>query len=204
MSETAATWRYTVAMTVPALAAEMLNPSWRDADRPLIQFIMDWRRFPGQRRQVLAEAPPADTDEVIAAKMATVVHALCERDGLEAPEWVHQHRLVPAIGLFGVHLHTPMEGASNSGPRGCALSTASGSAQTCSTRRQCPSSAPLNSMSSGCASCSPNSTPNSTAQTSPSECSWRAAPPWPSAGATAPPMTWISSVATSRRTSGTL
>ena len=94
-------------MTVPVLAEEMLDPSWRDADRPLIQFIMDWRRFPDQRQQVLAEAPSADTDEVIAAKMATVVHALCERDGLAAPAWVHRHRLVPGIGLFGVPLDSP-------------------------------------------------------------------------------------------------
>ena len=55
MAEAAATWRYTTAMTVPTLAEEMLDPAWRGADRPLIQFIMDWRRFPDQREQMLAE-----------------------------------------------------------------------------------------------------------------------------------------------------
>ena len=55
--EAAATWRYTTAMTVPVLAAEMVDPTWRDADGPLIQFSMDSRRFPDQRHVVLAEAP---------------------------------------------------------------------------------------------------------------------------------------------------
>ena len=44
-------------MTVPVLAAEMVDPTWRDADGPLIQFSMDSRRFPDQRHVVLAEAP---------------------------------------------------------------------------------------------------------------------------------------------------
>ena len=107
MAGTATTWSYTTAMTVPRLAAEMLDPSWRHSDRPLVQFVMDWRRFPEQRPQVLAVEPPAGTDEVTAAKMATVVHALCERDGLPVPEWVHRHRLVAGVGLFGVPLDSP-------------------------------------------------------------------------------------------------
>ena len=36
-----------------------------------------------------------------------VLHALCERDGLTAPEWVHRHRLDPGIVLFGVPLDSP-------------------------------------------------------------------------------------------------
>lgn len=70
MAPTATTWCYTEALTVPALAVEIVDPSWRHADRPLVQFGMDWRRFPDQRRRVLADEPPADTDHVIAAKMA--------------------------------------------------------------------------------------------------------------------------------------
>ena len=95
MAQTAATWGYAEALTVPALAAEMVDPSWRHADRPLVQFVMDWRRFPDQRRRVLAEEPPTGTDHVVAAKMAAVLHALCERDGLSAPGWVHRHCLDP-------------------------------------------------------------------------------------------------------------
>ena len=107
MSETAAVWRYTTAMTVPALAVEMADPSWRHGDRPLIQFIMDWRRFPDQRSRVLAGEPPPGTGDLVAAKMAAVVHALCERDGVTVPEWVHSHRLVGGVGLFGVPLDSP-------------------------------------------------------------------------------------------------
>ena len=121
MAQTAATWGYAEALTVPALAAEMVDPSWRHADRPLVQFVMDWCRFPDQRRRVLAEEPPAGTDHVVAAKMAAVLHALCERDGLTAPGWVHRHCLDPGIGLFGVPLDSPF-GATirRRAPRTCA------------------------------------------------------------------------------------
>lgn len=121
MTPTAETWRYTEALTVPALAAEMLDPSWRHADRPLVQFVMDWRRFPDQRPIMLAEDPPAGIDRVIAAKMAAVLHALCERDGLTAPGWVHRHRLDPGIGLFGVPLDSPFgDTIRRRAPRVCA------------------------------------------------------------------------------------
>lgn len=121
MTQAVATWCYTEALTVPALAAEMLDPSWRHADRPLVQFVMDWRRFPEQRPRMVAEEPPAGTDEVVAAKMATVLHALCARDGLTAPGWVHQHRLDPGIALFGVPLDSPFgDTISRRAPRVCA------------------------------------------------------------------------------------
>ena len=107
MTLTAAAWRYTEALTVPALAAEILDPSWRHADRPLVQFVMDWRRFPDQRHHMMADEPPGGTDHVTASKMATVLHALCERDGLTAPQWVHRHRLDPGVVLFGVPLDSP-------------------------------------------------------------------------------------------------
>ena len=109
------------AMTVMELAAEMVDPIWRDADRPLIQFIMNWRQRPEQRLAVLAGPPPENIDEVVAAKIAAVVHALCDRDGLEVPSWVHRCRLDVGIGLFGVPLDTPYgEGVCRRAPRTCA------------------------------------------------------------------------------------
>lgn len=90
-------------MTVRRLAAELVDPAW-PIDRPLVQFVMDWRRYPEQRDAVLALPPPEATSEVVAAKMATVVHALCDRDAVAAPEWVHRCRLDPGIALFGVRL----------------------------------------------------------------------------------------------------
>lgn len=91
------------AMTVRRLAAELVDPAW-PVDRPLVQFVLDWRRYPEQRDAVLASPPPAGTSEVVAAKMAAVVHALCVRDAIETPQWVHRCRLDPGIALFGVRL----------------------------------------------------------------------------------------------------
>ena len=108
-------------MTVRRLAAELVDPAWRDADRPLVQFVMDWRRYPEQRDAVLATPPPPETSEVVAAKMASVVHALCERDSVAVPEWVHRCRLDPAVALFGVRLNSRFGDAVRArSPRVCA------------------------------------------------------------------------------------
>lgn len=93
-------------MTVRRLAGELVDPAWRDADRPLVQFVMDWRRYPEQRDAVLAGPPPAGTSEIVLAKIAAVVHALCDRDGVAVPPWVHRCRLEPAVALFGVRLNS--------------------------------------------------------------------------------------------------
>lgn len=95
------------AMTVQRLAAELVDPTWRDPDRPLVQFVMDWRRYPEQRDTVLATFPPAGTSELVAAKMAAVVHALCDRDEVAVPDWVYRCRAEPEIALFGAYLDTP-------------------------------------------------------------------------------------------------
>lgn len=92
-------------MTVARLATELVDPAW-PIDRALVQFVMDWRRFPEQRETVVATALPAGTDEVVAAKMAAVVHALCDRDGVAVPAWVHGCRLDVEIALFGAFVDT--------------------------------------------------------------------------------------------------
>jgi len=94
-----------IAMTVTRLAAELVDPAW-SIDRPLVQFVMDWRRYPGQRDAVLAAPPPPGTSDLVAAKMAAVVHALCDRDDISVPEWVHQCRIEPETALFGVPLYS--------------------------------------------------------------------------------------------------
>jgi len=54
---------------------------------------------------MMAGGLPAGTDTVIAAKVAAVVHALCQRDGHPIPAWVHSARspndvaLVPDVDL---------------------------------------------------------------------------------------------------------
>ena len=165
VTPTAATWRYTKALTVPALAAEMLDPSWRHSDRPLVQFVMDWRRFPDQRDMVLAEAPPADTDAVVAAKIAAVLHATligagCWTDLARSSPPRSRRSFTPCASATGsplpagstgiastraspcsVPICTPhMVNGSVVGPRARAPSTVCGSMPSCSTRR-CPKSA---------------------------------------------------------------
>ncbi len=109
-------------MTVQRLAAELVDPSWRDADRPLVQFVMDWRRYPEQRDAVLATVPPPATSELVQAKMAAVVHALCDRDHVTVPDWVHRCRTEPEIALFGAYLHTPYgQRIRGRSPRVCAV-----------------------------------------------------------------------------------
>ena len=65
----------------------------------LVQLCKDWAHFPGLREAMIATPPrrrrwyhrfgPRRHD---LARIAAVVHALCDRDGHPVPDWVHQHR----------------------------------------------------------------------------------------------------------------
>ena len=65
----------------------------------LVQLCKDWARLPGPREAMIAEPPrrwrwyhrfgPRRHD---LARIAAVIHALCDRDGHAVPGWVHQHR----------------------------------------------------------------------------------------------------------------
>ena len=65
----------------------------------LVQLCKDWARLPGLREAMIVEPPrrrrwyhrfgPRRHD---LARIAAVVHALCDRDGHPVPGWVHQHR----------------------------------------------------------------------------------------------------------------
>ena len=70
-------------------------------------FVMDWRWRTKDRMNMVADPPPPDTDEVIAAKIAAVVHALCDRDGFKIPAWVGEHRLTHDVALFDVRMNSP-------------------------------------------------------------------------------------------------
>ena len=94
-------------LTVSDLPGLMSRPSVRGADRPLIQFVMDWRWRTKDRMNMVADPPPPDTDEVTAAKIAAVVHALCDRDGFKIPAWVGEHRLTHDVALFDVRMDSP-------------------------------------------------------------------------------------------------
>ncbi len=77
--------RYVV---VGELPAEMATPGRGAGYLPVIQLIKDWNNQPESRARMLAGGLPAGTDTETAAKIAAVVHALCERDAHPLPDWV--------------------------------------------------------------------------------------------------------------------
>lgn len=93
-------------MVLGDLPAAMAETGGRGAGYwPVIQLIKDWNNQPESRDLMLAGGLPTDTDTVIAAKVAAVVHALCQRDSHPIPGWVHSARspvdvaLVPDVDL---------------------------------------------------------------------------------------------------------
>ena len=54
--------------------------------KPLVQFIMDWNHFPQDREEMLTGELPPDCPTEHAAAIASVVHALCDRDGYKLPK----------------------------------------------------------------------------------------------------------------------
>ena len=95
--------RYVV---VGELPDAMAIPEGRGAGYwPVLQLIKDWNNQPESRELMLAGGLPEGADATAAAKVAAVVHALCERDGHPVPSWVQQARspvevpLVPAAEL---------------------------------------------------------------------------------------------------------
>ena len=93
-------------MVVGELPALMAVPGGRGAGYlPVVQLIKDWNNQPESRQLMLAGGLPPGTDPTAAAKVAAVVHALCQRDGHPLPQWVPAARspidvaLVPDVDL---------------------------------------------------------------------------------------------------------
>lgn len=88
------------------LLEELGDPSWRDRgmDRPLVQMVDDWHKFPDTREQLLSSVPPADANPLHLLKIAAVLHALCDCGGYDTPLWVRDQRADPPFALFGVPL----------------------------------------------------------------------------------------------------
>lgn len=58
---------------------------------PLSALIREWEWWPGEREGIVADEPAgAPADDL--CRIAAVVHALCDRDGVPVPEWVWRHR----------------------------------------------------------------------------------------------------------------
>ena len=86
-------------LTAAALPKWIARNDGRGRINELVQLAKDWARFPGLRDMMIAEAPrrrrwyhrfgPRRHD---LARIAAVVHALCDRDSHPLPGWVRQHR----------------------------------------------------------------------------------------------------------------
>ena len=88
------------------MIAEMLEVNSLMITRPLIQFIDDWNSKPRCREEMLAGEPPQDADPFLLAATASVVHALCDRDGLPLPSWAKSVKVSPESTLSGCSLDT--------------------------------------------------------------------------------------------------
>ena len=80
----------------------MARPSVRGSYRSLIQFVMCWNGWPEHRAEMLDGPPPDDGDRFHLASIASVVHALSARDGVDVPEWVHHYRADTEATIAGI------------------------------------------------------------------------------------------------------
>ncbi len=94
-------------LTVTSLAEEFADPGWeaRGKYRALLQFIMNWNNWPGKEDcdAMLDGPPPNGMHEDERARIAAVVHCLCERDNHPVPQWVHGVRARRRGGVFLVN-----------------------------------------------------------------------------------------------------
>ena len=88
------------------MIAEMLKVDSLMITRPLIQFVDDWNSKPLCREEMLTGEPPQDADPFLLAATASVVHALCDRDGLELPSWAKSVKVSPESTLSGCPVDT--------------------------------------------------------------------------------------------------
>ena len=94
------------AVTAAELPRWMCRNDRRGHITELVQLAKDWARFPTLRDAMISGAPrrlrwyhrftPRRRD---LARIAAVVHALCDRDGHPPPDWVWQHRSAKAIHI---------------------------------------------------------------------------------------------------------
>lgn len=81
-------------------------PAGNRTHLPYTMLIKDWEWWPADREAMIAAEPEsASADE--SCRIAALVHALCDRDGITVPEWVLAHRsgrpipLMPAVPVGG-------------------------------------------------------------------------------------------------------
>ena len=68
----------------------IMGPEWPREHVPLTLLVKDWADFPDQREAMVGDAPVGDDSDAL-CRIAAVVHALCDRDGIEVPDWAWGH-----------------------------------------------------------------------------------------------------------------
>lgn len=91
---------------VSELPLRMAEPNVRGQFRPLIQFVMCWNHWVEHRAEMLDGPPPGDGNKFHLAAIASVVHALAARDGIQVPEWVHLYKAEPEATMSGIPVTT--------------------------------------------------------------------------------------------------
>ncbi len=61
----------------------------------------EWEWWPKDRAWMIAEPPVSDNPDDL-CRIAVAVHALCDRDGVEIPDWVWEHQSRTPIALSRV------------------------------------------------------------------------------------------------------
>ncbi len=67
---------------------------------PLSQFVKDWAHWP-DNRAAMCETEPSGPNRLDLVRIASTVHALCDRDCVPIPAWVWRHRWHEDILIYG-------------------------------------------------------------------------------------------------------
>ena len=101
-----ASWRR-VPMTAAHAVALLDTPGVRRPQVAWVQFVKDWNSSDGAARRALLEAPgPGASDQAIAV-VASVAHALVDRDGGAVPAWVSAARASEDMTTCGAPVTSP-------------------------------------------------------------------------------------------------
>ncbi|MCY3953311.1 MAG: hypothetical protein OXG69_12330 [bacterium] len=88
----------------PVTAAHL--PEWMSAGQgsriaALSSFVNHWALHP-ERRPAMCAAPPSGQNRLDLVRIAATVHALCDRDGVGAPDWVWAHTWHEDVRIYDV------------------------------------------------------------------------------------------------------
>ena len=88
---------------------------------PRTRWIADWDWLPHRRAEMLEGSPPENSDSFLLAATASVIHALCDRDGMDPPEWTETACLKEERTLSGIPADSPFgRFAKSKAPAACA------------------------------------------------------------------------------------